>query len=140
MYAEDLDLGWRLQQAGLGARATSRRAVIDHEVAAATTQHFGRRAGAASGSARPTAASRAAAARAYARAIALLNLLGAAAPLRASMALTQARGPGCECRALHRRWIKVHMNALDPREKLDERGARRARSRRRAAPTSRRRP
>src|SRR5205807_1663593 len=75
MYAEDLDLGWRLKQAGWATRFEP-RACVDHESAASTTQLFGpelaphwqrstyafiaRRRG-------PM----------YARAVALLNLIGA---------------------------------------------------------------
>ena len=40
MYAEDLDLGWKLRQRGWATRYEP-RAVVDHESAAATTQHFG---------------------------------------------------------------------------------------------------
>ena len=40
MYAEDLDLGWRLQQAGWTTRYEP-RAHVDHESAASTTQLFG---------------------------------------------------------------------------------------------------
>ena len=40
MYAEDLDLGWRLRQAGWATRYEP-SAVVDHENAAATTQAWG---------------------------------------------------------------------------------------------------
>ena len=40
MYAEDLDLGWKLRRAGWATRYEP-RAVVDHENAAATTQAFG---------------------------------------------------------------------------------------------------
>jgi N-acetylglucosaminyl-diphospho-decaprenol L-rhamnosyltransferase len=40
MYAEDLDLGWKLRQAGWATRYEP-RAVVDHESAAATTKAFG---------------------------------------------------------------------------------------------------
>ena len=40
MYAEDLDLGWRLRQAGWATRFEP-AAVVDHEHAAATTQVWG---------------------------------------------------------------------------------------------------
>jgi len=40
MYAEDLDLGWRLRQAGWATRYEP-RASVDHESAAATSQLFG---------------------------------------------------------------------------------------------------
>src|SRR3954454_17276525 len=41
MYAEDLDIGWRLKDAGWVTRYEP-RAHVDHESAAATTQQFGR--------------------------------------------------------------------------------------------------
>jgi N-acetylglucosaminyl-diphospho-decaprenol L-rhamnosyltransferase len=40
MYAEDLDLGWKLRRAGWATRYEP-RALVDHESAAATTQAFG---------------------------------------------------------------------------------------------------
>ena len=40
MYAEDLDLGWRLRRAGWATRYEP-RAVVDHEAAAATTRAWG---------------------------------------------------------------------------------------------------
>jgi N-acetylglucosaminyl-diphospho-decaprenol L-rhamnosyltransferase len=40
MYAEDLDLGWKLRQAGWATRYEP-RATVDHESAAATTKAFG---------------------------------------------------------------------------------------------------
>jgi N-acetylglucosaminyl-diphospho-decaprenol L-rhamnosyltransferase len=40
MYAEDLDLGWRLQTAGWATRYEP-RALVDHESAASTTQAWG---------------------------------------------------------------------------------------------------
>jgi N-acetylglucosaminyl-diphospho-decaprenol L-rhamnosyltransferase len=40
MYAEDLDLGWRLRQAGWATRYEP-RALVDHESAASTRQAFG---------------------------------------------------------------------------------------------------
>jgi GT2 family glycosyltransferase len=41
MYAEDLDLGWRLREAGWATRYEP-RALVDHENAASTSQMFGR--------------------------------------------------------------------------------------------------
>jgi GT2 family glycosyltransferase len=40
MYAEDLDLGWRLRESGFATRYEP-RAHVDHESAAATSQYFG---------------------------------------------------------------------------------------------------
>ena len=39
MYAEDLDLGWKLRERGWATRYEP-RALVDHESAAATTQAF----------------------------------------------------------------------------------------------------
>jgi N-acetylglucosaminyl-diphospho-decaprenol L-rhamnosyltransferase len=118
MYAEDLDLGWRLKQAGWATRYEP-RAVVDHESSASTTQLFGvelaphwqratyghiaRRRGAG-----------------YARAIAALNVVGAI--LRwAKVALRAARDPArVGARQAHWRWVLVHVAALSPRARLEE--------------------
>ncbi len=110
MYAEDLDLGWRLHQAGWATRYEP-LAVVEHEVAASTSQQFGsdrapiwmratyecvvRRRGAA-----------------YARAVAFLNLLHALS--RWPLVILRARGhaDAGERRAGYRRWLKVHLDAL----------------------------
>lgn len=111
MYAEDLDLGWRLRRAGWATRYEP-TAVVDHESAAATTQLFGpelaphwqrstygflaRRRGTAN-----------------ARAIALLNLAGAiwrwARLVPRALARPARYGPHCRA---HARWILVHFDAL----------------------------
>jgi GT2 family glycosyltransferase len=118
MYAEDLDLGWRLHRAGWKTRYEP-RALVDHESAASTTQLFGpelaphwqrstygciaRRRG-----------------RAYARAVALLNLFGAAWRW-GRVALQALRHPGrhAEERRAHWRWILVHVEALRPGAELE---------------------
>jgi len=111
MYAEDLDLGWRLRRAGWATRYEP-AAVVDHESAASTTQLFGpelaphwqrstygfiaRRRGTAN-----------------ARVVALLNLVGAIwrwARLVPSAVARPARYREL-CRA-HARWIVVHFDAL----------------------------
>jgi len=111
MYAEDLDLGWRLNQAGWATRYEP-RAVVGHQSAAATTQLFGfelaphwqrstygfiaRRRGMA-----------------RARAVALLNLLGALwrwGRLVPRSLADPARY--AEPRRAHGRWILVHLKAL----------------------------
>ena len=108
MYAEDLDIGWRLKDAGWATRYVP-SAHVDHESAAATKQQFGvelaphwqratygciaRRRGAAN-----------------ARVVAALNLFGAlwrwahVALLRRDPALRDARW----------RWVLVHAEALRP--------------------------
>jgi GT2 family glycosyltransferase len=118
MYAEDLDIGWRLRESGWATRYEP-RADVDHESAASTTQQFGpelaphwqrstygflaRRRGAA-----------------YTWAIALLNLLGAL--LRYGRAVYRAaRDParfGDE-RGAYGRWVLVHVRALRSRSTLE---------------------
>ncbi len=113
MYAEDLDLGWRLRQAGWATRYEP-RAAVDHESSAATTQLFGpelaphwqrstygfiaRRRGSAN-----------------ARVVAALNLLGASWRW-ARLALRSLASPGRhdEARRAHARWVRVHLDALRP--------------------------
>jgi GT2 family glycosyltransferase len=120
MYAEDLDLGWRLRQAGWATRYEP-RAVVDHHHAAATTQMWGeelaphwqrstygfiaRRRGTG-----------------YARAVALLNLIGAIVRW-ARLVYRSTRQPELtELRKAHARWVLVHARALDPRTSLDDQG------------------
>jgi len=119
MYAEDLDLGWRLKQAGWATRYEP-RAHVDHARAAATTQLFGpqlephwqrstygflaRRRGAP-----------------YVWAIAVINAMGAW--LRWLKVATQPlRGgePDPELRRAHARWALVHLSALRRRQKLEQ--------------------
>jgi N-acetylglucosaminyl-diphospho-decaprenol L-rhamnosyltransferase len=118
MYAEDLDLGWRLREAGWATRYEP-RAVVDHESAAATTQLFGthveahwqrstygflaRRRGVG-----------------YAWAVALLNFVGAM--LRwAKVAPRSLLRPADyrELRRAHARWALVHLRALRGRAALE---------------------
>ena len=118
MYAEDLDLGWRLQEAGWATRYEP-SAVVDHESAAATTQLFGpelaphwqrstygviaRRRGVP-----------------YVWAVALLNLIGAvwrwARLVPRSIVRPDDYG---ELRRAHARWILVHVKALRGRSVLE---------------------
>jgi GT2 family glycosyltransferase len=118
MYAEDLDLGWRLRQAGWATRYEP-RAVVDHESAASTSQLFGpelaphwqrstygfiaRRRGPA-----------------YARAVALLNLVGALWRW-GRLVVRSAAQPGryTEPRRAHGRWVLVHLRALGTGSELE---------------------
>jgi len=110
MYAEDLDLGWRLRQAGWATRYEP-RAAVEHENSASTTQLFGpelaphwqrstygfiaRRRGVTN-----------------ARAVALLNLIGASWRW-GRLALRSVTHPELvELRRAHARWIGVHLEAL----------------------------
>lgn len=118
MYAEDLDLGWRLREAGWATRYEP-RSVVDHESAAATTQLFGsdlpphwqrstygfiaRRRGVA-----------------HVWAVALLNFAGAVARWawvapRSGVRPQQYR----ELRRAHARWAVLHLKALRGRALLD---------------------
>jgi GT2 family glycosyltransferase len=120
MYAEDLDLGWRLREAGWATRYEP-RAVVDHDHAAATTQLWGeelaphwqrstygciaRRRGAG-----------------YARAVAFLNLIGAIVRW-ARLVYRSARDPELtELRRAHARWVLVHARALRPGASLEDQG------------------
>jgi GT2 family glycosyltransferase len=105
MYAEDLDIGWRLREAGWATRYEP-RAHVDHESSASTSQLFGpelaphwqrstygfiaRRRGVAN-----------------ARAVAALNLAGAIWRWG-----RVALGSDAELRRAHARWIGVHLEAL----------------------------
>lgn len=116
MYAEDLDFGWRLREHGWATRYEP-LAVLEHEVAAATAQQFGaERAPVWQRATYGCIARRRGSG--YARAVALVNLLGAL--LRWPKVLASRRGsPGAPARrAAHRRWILVHLRAMDPREDL----------------------
>jgi|tagenome__1003787_1003787.scaffolds.fasta_scaffold20912634_2 N-acetylglucosaminyl-diphospho-decaprenol L-rhamnosyltransferase len=118
MYAEDLDLGWRMRTAGWATRYEP-RAVVDHHSAAATTQMWGpdprprwqrstygwmmRRFGPA-----------------RTRAIALMNLIGTAARY---VALAPAARLAPERWAEHRRalvpWIRSHLAGLGRRSSVE---------------------
>jgi N-acetylglucosaminyl-diphospho-decaprenol L-rhamnosyltransferase len=118
MYAEDLDLGWRLYQHGWATRYEP-RAAVEHESAASTSQLLGpelaphwqratygciaRRRGLG-----------------YARAVAFFNLLGAIWRWArvALQAASQHELGGL--RQAHWRWVLVHLKALDPRADLQE--------------------
>lgn len=108
MYAEDLDLGWRLAGAGWPTRYVP-GAVLDHESAASTTQLFGPElAPHWQRSTYGVLARRRGALRT--KLVALLNVLGAVrewAWLRA-----RPRRHSRELRDAHRRWIGVHLAAL----------------------------
>jgi GT2 family glycosyltransferase len=119
MYAEDLDLGWRLKKAGWATRYEP-TAYVDHESAASTTQMFGpelaphwqratygciaRRRGVAN-----------------ARAVAALNLFGALWRW-ARLVLRSIAEPGTHTgnRQAHWRWVLVHVNALNPATDIEK--------------------
>lgn len=110
MYAEDLDFGWRLREAGWATRYEP-RATVDHESAAATTQLFGK--DVAPHWQRSTygfIARRRGVGHVWA--VALLHFAGAVA--RATVALPRSRG-----RALAwARWSLVHLRFLRGRGAL----------------------
>jgi len=118
MYAEDLDLGWRLRKAGWATRYEP-QAAVDHESAAATTQLFGpelpphwqrstygfiaRRRGVG-----------------YVWAVALLNFAGALARWAWVAPRSVARPHRYrELRRAHARWAVVHLKALRGRATLE---------------------
>ncbi len=116
MYAEDLDLGWRLHSAGWATRYEP-RAIVDHAGAASTSQLFG-----ADPSAKWQRATFGFIARrwgvAHVWAIALLNLLGAL--LRWTALAVRSRGSGeqAERRRSYLRWATVQLRALRGRTTL----------------------
>lgn len=118
MYAEDLDLGWRLKRAGWATRYEP-RASVDHESAASTTQLFGPELAPHWQRATYGCIARLRGG-AYARAVALLNLLGAI--LRwAWLAGRAASQPELRpLRDAHGRWVLVHLEALGPHARLED--------------------
>jgi GT2 family glycosyltransferase len=118
MYAEDLDLGWRLRRAGWATRYEP-SAHVDHQSAASTSQLFGREVEPHwQRSTYGFLARRRGAMNAWT--IALINAAGAA--LRwAKVALAPIRGgePDPELRRAHWRWMLVHLGALRSRRKLE---------------------
>ena len=118
MYAEDLDLGWRLHNAGWATRYEP-RAVVDHESAASTKQLFGaelaphwQRATYGSIARRRGVG--------YARAVAVLNLVGACLRWLRLVLQAATRPELAPSRDAHRRWVLVHLRALSPRTRLEE--------------------
>lgn len=116
MYAEDLDLGWRLRRAGWATRYEP-RAEVDHHSGAATVQRYGpevaphwqrstygflaRRRGVA-----------------YVWAIALLNFAGAVPRWAQLVPRSIAHPQLVELRRAHGRWVLVHIRALRGRAAL----------------------
>lgn len=118
LYAEDLDISWRLHRAGWATRYVP-SAHVEHESSASTTQLFGpelaphwQRATYGSIARRRGSA--------YARGVAALNLFGAI--LRyGRLAVRSLRQPDrAAARAAHGRWVMVHLNALNPRTRLED--------------------
>jgi N-acetylglucosaminyl-diphospho-decaprenol L-rhamnosyltransferase len=120
MYAEDLDLGWKLRRAGWATRYEP-RAVVDHENAAATRQAFGGDEGIAARWQRSTygwiARRRGPG---HARLAAALNLAGSGARYLAltPVALVRPRRWRERRRALGR-WTLVHAAGLARRTTLE---------------------
>ncbi|MFL5913846.1 MAG: glycosyltransferase family 2 protein [Gaiellaceae bacterium] len=120
MYAEDLDLGWRLRQAGWATRYEP-RAVVDHHHAAATTQlwgdelapHWQRSTYGFIARRRGTG---------YARSVALLNLIGAVIRWGRLVYRSARQRELTELRKAHARWVLVHAKALNPRTSLVDQG------------------
>jgi N-acetylglucosaminyl-diphospho-decaprenol L-rhamnosyltransferase len=121
MYAEDLDLGWRLRQAGWATRYEP-RALVDHESAASTRQAFGDDEGIRARWQRSTygwiARRRSPA---HARMVALMNLAGSGLRYLAltPAALAWPRRWRERRRALGR-WTLVHVAGLGRRKTLED--------------------
>jgi N-acetylglucosaminyl-diphospho-decaprenol L-rhamnosyltransferase len=118
MYAEDLDLGWRLHRAGWATRYEP-RAHVDHEHAAATTQLFGSKP-----EARWQRSTYGFLARrrgvAYAWTIALINAFGASMRcLQVALRPLRGQAPDPELRRAHARWALVHLRSLRGRDQLE---------------------
>jgi N-acetylglucosaminyl-diphospho-decaprenol L-rhamnosyltransferase len=119
MYAEDLDLGWRLARAGWATRYVP-AAVVEHRSGAATSQVWGEE---------PSArfwrstygwmARRRGVARTWA--VAAMNLMGALARSAVAAALARARpDPWAEHHRALARGIAMHRSGLAPRRVLEE--------------------
>lgn len=118
MYAEDLDLGWRLRQAGWATRYEP-RAVVDHAFAAATTQRFGvELAPHWQRSTYGFLVRRRGLVRTWI--VALLNLIGGVGRW-ARVVPRSLRDPEqhAELRRAHARWVLVHARALRGRSRLE---------------------
>ncbi len=118
MYAEDLDLGWRLHRAGWATRFEP-RAHVDHDHQAATTQLFGKRP-----EARWQQSTYGFLARrrgvAYAWTIALINAFGAYMRcLQVALRPLRGQRPDPELRRAHAQWALVHLRALRGRYELE---------------------
>ena len=110
MYAEDLDLGWRLEQAGWATRYEP-LAVVEHEVAAATSQQFGpERAPLWQRATYECIARRRGPA--YARAVAFVNALHALSRWPPMIVRSRGYPDAAERRAAYRRLLRVHLDAV----------------------------
>jgi GT2 family glycosyltransferase len=118
MYAEDLDLGWRLRQAGWATRYEP-RALVDHTESASTTQAWGRElAPVWQRSTYAFMARRLGMTRTWL--IALINFVGQAA--RWLALLPAARRQPDRHRAYHEalgRWVMVHARAMRGRARVE---------------------
>jgi N-acetylglucosaminyl-diphospho-decaprenol L-rhamnosyltransferase len=118
MYAEDLDLGWRLDRAGWATRYEP-GAVVDHHEAASTSQAWGEE--------RTERWQRATYAwmlrrrgLARTRAAAAMNIAGAAARWAALAPIARLRPARYgHKRAAQRRWLRAHASGLAPRAELE---------------------
>jgi N-acetylglucosaminyl-diphospho-decaprenol L-rhamnosyltransferase len=112
MYAEDLDLCWRLARAGYSIRYEP-QAVVRHHGGAATSAAFGD-----AKAERFMAATYAVLARrrgrVHARALAALNCAGAAARLAWAAPLARFHPRWRQMRDLNRMWLRAHRQGLRP--------------------------
>jgi N-acetylglucosaminyl-diphospho-decaprenol L-rhamnosyltransferase len=119
MYAEDLDLGWKLRERGWATRYEP-RAVVDHESAAATTQAFGGEEEIMARWQRSTygwIARRRGPLRA--RLVAAMNLAGCGLRYLALTPLSWLVPRWKERRRALGRWTMVHLAGLVSRDRLD---------------------
>lgn len=121
MYAEDLDLGWRLRRAGWATRYVP-AAVVDHEHGAAAGQAFGDDERVSERWQRSTYGWMARRRGAWrARATALMSIAGALGRAAALTPLAVVRPhPWRARRDGLLRWARVHRAGLAPREELEE--------------------
>jgi N-acetylglucosaminyl-diphospho-decaprenol L-rhamnosyltransferase len=120
MYAEDLDLGWRLREAGWATRYEP-RAVVDHERAASTSQLFGHDVAPLwQRNTYACLARRRGAARTWT--FALLSFAGAGIRWALYGMLATVRPGYAERRDAWGRWAPVHLVALRRRRSLERLG------------------
>ncbi len=111
MYAEDLDLGWRLARAGYLTRYVP-GAVVDHHESAAADAAFGHDKVARFMTATYRVIARRRGAR-KARAIGVVNCLGAAARMAWMTPLSLRSSRWRHARRLNREWLNAHRRGLE---------------------------
>ena len=113
MYAEDLDLGWRLARAGYVTRYEPAAAVLHHDGAATSAAFGDQRVARFTAATYQVLARRRGAVRA--RTTAAVSCLGAAARLAWMAPLARRGGRWRRERDLNRMWLRAHMQGLRAR-------------------------